>query len=134
MAWWQTFLGALVVVLLAVATALFVVYRRTAQERVSLGAFLKEQGEDFVRLPGRLRRLAADPRTPRRVRWWLLGLAVYVASPIDPLPDFIPVLGHLDELVIVPFVLIWVRRMVPPAVWATHFPPRSNDEDHLPTP
>ncbi len=114
----------MVMVLLAGAAALYVAYRRTARDRVGLGTFLKEQGEDLVRLPGRLRRLAADPRTPRRARWWLIGLAVYVASPIDPLPDFIPVLGHLDELMIVPLVLVHVRRMIPPEVWADHFPPR----------
>jgi len=79
---------------------------------------------DFVRLPGRLRRVVADPRTPRRARWWLIFLAVYVASPIDPLPDFIPVIGHLDEMVIVPLVLIHVRRMVPSDVWVEYFPQR----------
>ena len=124
MTWWQMLLIVMVMVLLAGAAALYVAYRRTARDRVGLGTFLKEQGEDLVRLPGRLRRLAADPRTPRRARWWLIGLAVYVASPIDPLPDFIPVLGHLDELVIVPLVLVHVRRMIPPEVWADHFPPR----------
>jgi len=121
---WQMLLIVMVMVLLAGAAALYVAYRRTARDRVGLGTFLKEQGEDLVRLPGRLRRLAADPRTPRRARWWLIGLAVYVASPIDPLPDFIPVLGHLDELMIVPLVLVHVRRMIPPEVWADHFPPR----------
>ena len=107
-----------------VAAGVYVAYRRTTRDRAGLAAFLREQGEDLVRLPGRLRRVAADPRTPRRARWWLVGLAVYVASPIDPLPDVIPVLGHLDEAVIVPLVLIHVRRMVPPEVWTDHFPPR----------
>ena len=115
----------MVVIALPVGSAaLYVAYRRTARERVSLGTFLREQGEDLIWLPGRLRRLAADPRTPRRARWWLIGLAVYVASPIDPLPDFIPVVGHLDELVIVPLVLIHIRRMIPPGVWTEHFPSR----------
>ena len=124
MEWWQTLIVIVIVLMLVVSGGLYIAYRRTARERTSLAGFLREQGEDLVRLPGRLRRVAADPRTPRRARRWLIGLAVYVASPIYPLPDFIPVIGHLDELVIVPLVLLHVRRMVPPEVWAEYFPTR----------
>ncbi len=92
-------------------------------------ARLREQATDLARLPLRLRRLAADPRTPRRARWLLVGLAIYLVSPIDLIPDFIPVLGHADEVVLVPLVLRWVRHMVPPEVWATHFPPRRDEEE-----
>jgi uncharacterized membrane protein YkvA (DUF1232 family) len=47
------------------------------------------------------------PRTPRASRL-LLGAAIaYAASPIDLIPDFIPVIGHLDDLIVVPF-LIWL--------------------------
>jgi len=97
-------------------------WKRSAMTRAEAVAYAKSLGSDFVRLPGRLRRVAADPRTPRRARWWLIGLAVYVASPIDPIPDFIPVIGHLDELVVVPLVLRHVRRMIPANVWAEYFP------------
>ena len=124
MEWWQLVVLLLALALLVVSVGLYVAYRRTARERVSLAGFLREQGEDLVRLPGRLRRVAADPRTPRRARWWLIGLAVYIASPIDPLPDFIPVVGHLDELVIVPLALLHIRRMIPTEVWAEYFPAR----------
>ncbi len=101
-------------------------YRRSGLDRAEAVAAMRALGLDLVRLPGRLRRLAADPRTPRRARWMLIGLAVYVASPIDPIPDVIPVIGHLDELIVVPIVLNKVRRMIPPEVWAEHFPPRSS--------
>ena len=59
------------------------------------------------------RLVLADPRTPRAAKW-LLGLAVaYAVSPIDLIPDFIPVLGHLDDLLIVP-ALVWLSlRLVP---------------------
>ena len=112
--------------LLVVGVAFVVWARWAAMTPAEAGAGLKALGVDLVKLPGRLRRLAADPRTPRRARWWLIGLAVYVASPIDPIPDFLPVIGHLDELVVVPLVLRRVRGMIPPDVWLDHFPPRGS--------
>ena len=87
-------------------------------------AYARSLGTELALLPGRLRRVAADPRTLRRARWWLIGLAIYVAIPIDPISDFIPVVGHLDELIIVPIVRARVRRLIPPEVWAEHVPPR----------
>ena len=54
-----------------------------------------------------------DPRVPKRAKW-LLGLAVgYMLSPIDLIPDFIPVLGYLDDVLIVP-ALVWLAlRAIP---------------------
>jgi uncharacterized membrane protein YkvA (DUF1232 family) len=98
--------------------------RRTAMTPAEAAVELRTLGVELARLPGRLRQVAADPRTPRRARWWLIGLSVYVLSPIDPIPDFLPVIGQLDELVVVPLVLRHVKRMIPPDVWNDHFPPR----------
>ena len=124
MAPWQILLLALLVLLIAALAALVIWLRRAALTPIDAATELRALGGDLVRLPGRLRRVAADPRMPRRARWWLIGLAVYVASPIDPIPDVIPGFGHLDELVIVPLVLRHIKRMIPPDVWADHFPPR----------
>ena len=59
-----------------------------------------------------------DPRVP----WYAKALAgivvAYAFSPIDLIPDFIPVLGYLDDLVLVPLGVLAVRRMIPPAVLA----------------
>ena len=59
---------------------------------------------------------ARDPRTP----WYAKALAAvvvaYALSPIDLIPDFIPVLGYLDDIVIVPLGLLLVLRMIPPEV------------------
>jgi uncharacterized membrane protein YkvA (DUF1232 family) len=50
-------------------------------------------------------RLARDPRVPRRRKLLLLGLAGYLALPLDLVPDFIPVAGQLDDAIIVALVL-----------------------------
>jgi len=121
---WQVILIPVVVVLIGALTAFVAWCVHSPMTTGERQTFLRDLGSDLVKLPGRLRRLAADPRTPRRTRWVLIALAVYVASPIDPIPDFIPVIGHLDELLIVPVMLAWVRRTIPPEVWATHFPSR----------
>lgn len=68
---------------------------------------LRAQLRRFKRELRLYRNILADPRTPRRTKL-LLGLAVaYAVSPVDLIPDFIPVLGHLDDLVVVP-LLVWL--------------------------
>ena len=52
-----------------------------------------------------LRRLAADPDLPRGVRVRLLLLLVYLALPVDLIPDFIPVLGYADDAIVVALAL-----------------------------
>lgn len=59
---------------------------------------------------------ARDPRTPRLARLLAFGVAAYALSPIDLVPDFIPVLGLLDDLVIVPLGLMLVLRLLPAEV------------------
>ncbi len=63
--------------------------------------------------------IARDPATPTSVRLLALLIAAYAFSPIDLIPDFIPVLGYLDDLLIVPLGLALVIRLVPPAVLAS---------------
>lgn len=61
-----------------------------------------------------------DPRVP----WYAKALAVLVAgyalSPIDLIPDFIPILGYLDDLVLVPLGILLVVRLIPPAIMEEH--------------
>ena len=59
---------------------------------------------------------ARDPRTPWLVRVIALLVAAYALSPVDLIPDFVPVLGYLDDLIIVPLGLALVVRLVPPDV------------------
>ena len=54
-----------------------------------------------------------DRRTPRLAKF-LLGLAVgYALSPVDLIPDFVPVLGYLDDIVLVPALVLLALKMVP---------------------
>jgi uncharacterized membrane protein YkvA (DUF1232 family) len=59
------------------------------------------------------RLLIADPRCPRRAKLLLGAAAAYAVSPIDLIPDFIPVLGHLDDVLILPLLLWLGLTMVP---------------------
>ena len=99
--------------------------RRRGDSPREAAAWLRAQGGDLVRVPGRLRRLAGDPRVPRRARWLLIGLAAYLVSPLDLVPDFIPVVGQVDDIVVGGLILWLARRAVPTDVWREYFPARS---------
>ncbi|MFC1462701.1 YkvA family protein [Verrucomicrobiota bacterium] len=59
------------------------------------------------------RSVVVDRRCPRMTRWLLGGAVAYALSPIDLIPDFIPVIGHLDDAIILP-LLIWLAlRAIP---------------------
>ena len=61
-----------------------------------------------------------DPRVPWYAKALALIVAGYALSPIDLIPDFIPVLGYLDDLILVPAGIWLVIRLVPPHVMAEH--------------
>ncbi|MDE2311278.1 MAG: DUF1232 domain-containing protein [Betaproteobacteria bacterium] len=61
---------------------------------------------------------ARNPEAPLIVRILALAIAAYALSPIDLIPDFIPVLGYLDDLIIVPVGILLVVRLLPPHVLA----------------
>lgn len=61
---------------------------------------------------------ARDPRTPVAAKLLALAVVAYALSPVDLIPDFIPVLGYLDDLLLVPLGLWLVLRMVPEEVLA----------------
>ena len=64
--------------------------------------------------------LARDPRTPWYVKALAIGVAAYAFSPLDLIPDFVPVLGYLDDLLILPLGVLAVVRLAPPALVAEH--------------
>lgn len=57
-------------------------------------------------------RLALDTDTPRRYRLGLLALGLYLASPLDLIPDILPAIGALDDVILTGLVLRWVGRGV----------------------
>src|SRR5436305_11734608 len=59
---------------------------------------------------------ARDPRVPWYAKALAFAVAAYALSPIDLIPDFIPVLGYLDDLIIVPLGLLAVIRLIPPGL------------------
>jgi len=115
--WWDLLIG--IVGALILAWIVLVIVLAIARPR---GGLLREALRllpDVLRL---VRRLATDKTLPRGVRIRLGLLLIYLASPIDLIPDFIPILGYADDAIIVTAVLrSVVRRAGLPAVRA-HWP------------
>ena len=61
-----------------------------------------------------------DPRVPWYARALAGAVLAYALSPIDLIPDFIPIVGYLDDLILIPAGLVLVTRMIPAAVLAEH--------------
>jgi uncharacterized membrane protein YkvA (DUF1232 family) len=61
---------------------------------------------------------ARDPRVPWYAKALAAAVAAYALSPLDLIPDFIPVLGYLDDLVIVPLGILLVVALIPAALMA----------------
>jgi uncharacterized membrane protein YkvA (DUF1232 family) len=60
-----------------------------------------------------VRRLRKDPRVPRRAKVAVLFAGLWVASPVDLIPEFLPVIGPLDDIVVVALALRYAARQVP---------------------
>jgi len=61
---------------------------------------------------------ARDPRVPWYAKAVALAVAAYALSPIDLIPDFIPVLGYLDDIILVPLGILLAVRLIPPDILA----------------
>ena len=59
------------------------------------------------------RRLRRDPRVPRRVKLLILVALLWTLSPIDLIPEFIPIIGLLDDIVVIALVLRYAARRIP---------------------
>jgi uncharacterized membrane protein YkvA (DUF1232 family) len=61
---------------------------------------------------------ARDPRTPVLAKVVAAAVAAYALSPIDLIPDFVPVLGYLDDVIIVPLGILLAVRLIAPELMA----------------
>jgi uncharacterized membrane protein YkvA (DUF1232 family) len=115
--WWTISLGVvggLVLVWAALAAVLWL----TKPDEYALKEAMRLL-PDLIRL---IKRLAADPDTPRGVRIRLALLLVYLALPVDLIPDFVPVIGYADDAIIVALVLRSATRRAGPDALARHWP------------
>ena len=115
--WWDALIG--VACALLVAWIVLIIVLAVARPT---GGLLREALRvlpDVLRL---IRRLAADKALPRGVRVRLALLLAYLAIPIDLVPDFIPVLGYADDVIVVTLVLRSVVRRAGLDAVRTHWP------------
>jgi len=118
--WWRTLLGisaGLLLLWLLMVALLWRAQRHTPDKTRMRDAM--RLIPDVVRL---LRRLAADRTLPRSVRVRLWCLLIYLISPIDLIPDFIPVLGYADDAIIVAVALRSISRRAGPQALEQHWP------------
>jgi uncharacterized membrane protein YkvA (DUF1232 family) len=78
----------------------------------------RERARQLKRETRALSLAVRHPRVPWYAKLCAGLLVAYVFSPIDPIPDFIPVLGHLDEFIVVPIAVLAIRRMIPADILA----------------
>ncbi len=83
-----------------------------------------EKGKDLARSFKReltiYQRVLADSRTPVQAKIFLCLAVAYLCMPFDLIPDFIPVIGHLDDVIIVPALVYLALRFIPPELVAEH--------------
>ncbi len=82
-------------------------------EKSGLLAFLKQKAGELKLQTYTLYYAYRDPGVPWYAKGFIALIVAYVFSPIDLIPDFIPILGYLDDLVVVPLGVFLATKMVP---------------------
>jgi uncharacterized membrane protein YkvA (DUF1232 family) len=77
-------------------------------------------------------KLFKHPQTPRAAKFVAIAVLAYAVSPIDLIPDFIPVLGQLDDLVVIPMGIALVTRLTPKPLWEARLREAELSRDKLP--
>ena len=77
-------------------------------------------------------KLFRHPETPRAARWIAIAVIAYAVSPIDLIPDFIPVLGQLDDLILIPLGIALAVRLTPKPLWAAMLQQAELSAENLP--
>lgn len=86
--------------------------------KIPLSRYLREKADSLKQETLALYHAARDPRTPLAAKILAGMIVAYAVSPIDLIPDFIPVIGFLDDLILVPLGIVICLRMIPPQVMA----------------
>ncbi len=115
MTWIMWLLVAVVLTALLLAAAFLLT--RHLQQREPYRSVLKLRTRQKLRL---FKSLVKDGRVPIFVRAMPFLLALYLASPIDIVPDFIPVLGYLDDVAVIVLTLALMVRLTPDALISEH--------------
>ncbi len=87
---------------------------------MAVGARLRDWTRSIKRDVHAVYLASRDPRVPWLAKALAVCVAAYALSPIDLIPDFIPVLGYLDDLILVPLGIMLVIRLIPPGIMAEH--------------
>jgi len=115
---WLTGLGIAVLLMLASWGLLILLARRLPP------GVLRDLAAVIPDCVTTVRRLRKDPRVPRRAKIAIMVAGLWVASPIDLIPEFIPVIGPLDDIVVIALALRYAGRQVPRdvllAAWPGH--------------
>ena len=86
--------------------------------------YMGERARHWARLVKRdvhaIYRAARDPRVPWYAKALAICVACYALSPIDLIPDFVPILGYVDDVIIVPLGILIVVKLIPPEIMAEH--------------
>jgi uncharacterized membrane protein YkvA (DUF1232 family) len=123
--WWQWLIfGAGIALAVYAAFVGWLLLAGRRQDARALAGFIP----DCVVL---FRRLLGDGRVPRSRKLLIVGLIAYLATPIDLVPDFIPVAGQLDDVIIAAFVLRMIVRSGGPELVREHWPGPSTSLDVL---
>lgn len=113
---WLVWLGAAVAVVVLTWAVLVLLARRLPPGLArDLAAFIPD-------CLTTVRRLRKDPRVPRRAKVAVIVAGLWVASPIDLIPEFLPVIGPLDDVVVVALALRYAARQMPSEVLLAAWP------------
>jgi uncharacterized membrane protein YkvA (DUF1232 family) len=117
---WDRVIQAVVALLVSYVVLLIglAVYARRHPDVISLADAVR-LGPDVLRLA---RRLVVDRTVPGRSRILLVGLVLYLLAPIDVVPDFLPVIGYADDVVVIAIVLRSVVRRAGAGPLTHHWP------------
>jgi uncharacterized membrane protein YkvA (DUF1232 family) len=120
MNWWDALIAVIggVVLMYAALLVLLAIYARRHPETVGIKEALRLLPDLLILL----RRLTADRTLPRGIRVRLVLLLIYLASPIDLVPDFLPVIGYADDAIILALVLRSVIRKAGHGPLERHWP------------